>query len=276
MKYENLYKKFIENQLKNLSLQAKLNIYNELDLSGDDCYYYDDFDELIETYFSNDPAGAARAVYFGKVYLTDDYFTLDAYGNIESFTDYSLNKELYIILSDRIDEILKLDSYTIEQEFEIDELNDFIEQIEEISSKQEEYTSLRDEKQKMYNEFFNNYGFSAFNESQFKDGLNKLNCKESDLIQFFNGCFILKSKKEELHNLSNSLDISSELKNDPELMQSAIYYELNNYEYIVGFDPEYTRQEVLDVLGLNYSIPGVKQAMIKACNLIDKEANYIY
>lgn len=59
-------------------------------------------------------------------------------------------------------------------------------------------------------------------------------------------------------------------------MQSAIYYELNNYEYIVGFDPEYTRQEVLDVLNLNYSIPGVKQAMIKACNLITKEADYIY
>lgn len=59
-------------------------------------------------------------------------------------------------------------------------------------------------------------------------------------------------------------------------MQSAIYYELNNYEYIVGFDPEYTRQEVLDVLNLNYSIPGVKQAMIKACNLIEKEADYIY
>lgn len=64
MKYENLYKKFIENQLEDLSLQAKLNIYNELDLSGDDCYYYDDFDELIETYFYNDPAGAARGIFW--------------------------------------------------------------------------------------------------------------------------------------------------------------------------------------------------------------------
>lgn len=276
MKYENLYKKFIENQLEDLSLQAKLNIYNELDLSGDDCYYYDDFDELIETYFYNDPAGAARAVYFGKVFLTDDYYTLNVYGNVQSYTSYDLNKELELILHDRIDEILNLDSYTIEQEFEIDELNDFIEQIEEISSKQDEYINLSNQKQKMYNEFFNNYGFSAFNQKQFESGLSKLNCKESDLLQIFNGCFILKDKKEEYHNLSNSLDISSELVNDPKLMQSAIYYELNNYEYIVGFDPEYTRQEVLDVLNLNYSIPGVKQAMIKACNLITKEADYIY
>lgn len=276
MKYENLYKKFIENQLEDLSLQAKLNIYNELDLSGDDCYYYDDFDELIDTYFYNDPSGAARAVYFGKIYLTDDYYTLNVYGNVQSYTSYDLNKELELILHDRINEILNLDSYIIEQEFEIDELNDFIEQIEEISSKQDEYINLSNEKQKMFNEFFNNYGFSAFNQKQFESGLSKLNCKESDLLQIFNGCFILKDKKEEYHNLSNSLDISSELVNDPELMQSAIYYELNNYEYIVGFDPEYTRQEVLDVLNLNYSIPGVKQAMIKACNLITKEADYIY
>lgn len=276
MKYENLYKKFIENQLEDLSLQAKLNIYNELDLSGDDCYYYDDFDELIETYFYNDPAGAARAVYFGKVFLTDDYYTLNVYGNVQSYTSYDLNKELELILHDRIDEILNLDSYTIEQEFDFDELNNFIEEIEEVSSKQDEYINLSNEKQKMYNEFFNNYGFSAFNQKQFESGLSKLNCKESDLLQIFNGCFILKDKKEEYHNLSNSLDISSELVNDPELMQSAIYYELNNYEYIVGFDPEYTRQEVLDVLNLNYSIPGVKQAMIKACNLITKEADYIY
>jgi hypothetical protein len=276
MKYEKLYKKFIENQLKDLSLQSKLNIYNELDLSGDDCYYYDDFDELIETYFYNDPAGAARAVYFGKVFLNDDYFTLDVYGNVKSYTDYTLSKELEMILNDRIDDILNLDNYIIEQEFEIDEINDFIEQIEEISSKQDEYKNLSNEKQKMYNEFFNKYGFCAFNQEQFQDGLNKLNCKESDLLQIFNGCFILKDKKEEYHNLCNNLDVSSDLLNDPELMQSAIYYELNNYEYIVGFDPEYTRQEVLGVLNLNYSIPGVKDAMIKACNLIDKEADYIY
>lgn len=217
-----------------------------------------------------------RAVYFGKVFLTDDYYTLNVYGNVQSYTSYDLNKELELILHDRIDEILNLDSYTIEQEFEIDELNNFIEEIEEVSSKQDEYINLSNQKQKMYNEFFNNYGFSAFNQKQFESGLSKLNCKESDLLQIFNGCFILKDKKEEYHNLSNSLDISSELVNDPELMQSAIYYELNNYEYIVGFDPEYTRQEVLDVLNLNYSIPGVKQAMIKACNLITKEADYIY
>jgi hypothetical protein len=276
MKYENLYKKFIENQLKDLSLQSKLNIYNELDLSGDDCYYYEDFDELIETYFYNDPAGAARAVYFGKVFLNDDYFTLDVYGNIKSYTDYTLSEELGMILKDRINDILKLDNYIIEQEFEVDELNDFVEQIEEVSSKQDEYINLSNEKQKMFNEFFNKYGFSAFNQAQFENGLSKLNCKESDLLQIFNGCFILKDKKEEYHNLCNNLDVSSDLLNDPELMQSAIYYELNNYEYIVGFDPEYTRQEVLGVLGLKLSDPGVKSALIKACNLIDKEADYIY
>jgi hypothetical protein len=276
MKYENLYKKFIENQLEILTLQSKLNIYNELELSGDDCYYYDDFDELVETYFYNDPAGAARSVYFGKVFLNDDYFTLDVYGNIKSYTDYTLSEELGMILKDRIDDILKLDNYIIEQEFEVDEINDFIEQIEEVSSKQDEYINLSNEKQKMYNEFFNNYGFCAFNQKQFEDGLNKLNCKESDLLQIFNGCFILKDKKEEYINLSNNLDVSSDLLNDPELMQSAIYYELNNYEYIVGFDPEHTRQEVLSVLGLKLSDPGVKNALIKACNLIAKEADYIY
>lgn len=276
MKYENLYKKFIKDQLEDLSLQAKLNIYNELDLSGDDCYYYEDFDELIETYFYNNPADAARTVYFENLNLTDDYFTLDVYGNVKSFNKYALDNELYLILSDRIDDIINIDNYIIEQEFEVDKLNDFIEEIEEISSKQDEYINLSNQKQKMYNDFFEKYGFSAFNQDQLNDGLNKLNCKESDLLQIFNGCFILKDKKEEYHNLSNNLDISSELINDPELMQSAIYYELNNYEYNVGFDPEYTRQEVLGVLNLNYAIPGVKAAMIKACNLIDKEADYIY
>lgn len=109
MDLEEKRKRAILEQLENLEIWEKLNIYNNLDTYG--CYYYDDFDEFIRTCFPSDPVKAAKAVYYGDVNLSSDYFTLDAYENVKSYTESELNSELDIILSDNIDEILKLDDY---------------------------------------------------------------------------------------------------------------------------------------------------------------------
>lgn len=109
MDLEEKRKKAILEQIESLELWEKLDIYNNLD--SYDCYYYDDFDELIETCFPSDPVEAAKAVYYGDVNIASDYFTLDAYENVKSYSVSELNSELDMILSDSIDEILKLDDY---------------------------------------------------------------------------------------------------------------------------------------------------------------------
>lgn len=271
MNFTTLKENAIKEQLPGLDLETKLDIYNELDLS--DCgYYYSDLDELINLYFS-DPADAVRAAYFGEFSLNDDYFTLDVYGNIIGYTDYSLNKELDIVLQDSLEEIYSLDDYILTY-FDLDEINEIEEETEEISARASDYWKLKEKRQQLLDEFFNNYGFCAFSKEQFLDGLNKLNCKESDLLTIFNGCFILKDKIKEYNNIYKDLDISEILKNDPDLMQSAIYEELNNHEYIVLFDNESTIKTVFEILGLSPDDKTAAAAMKKATSLIERQRNY--
>ena len=157
MNFTELKENAIKEQLPGLDLETKLDIYNELDLS--DCeYYYSDLDELINLYFA-DPADAVRAAYYGNFTMTGDYFTLDAYGNIKGYTDYSLNKELDIVLQDSLEEIYSLDDYILTY-FDLDEINQLQEETEEISARAADYWKIRNEKQELYNDFSKNTFFT--------------------------------------------------------------------------------------------------------------------
>lgn len=272
MNFTELKENAIKDQLPGLDVETKLNIYNELDLSGDDEFFYNDFDELINDYFT-EPADAARAVYFGEVDLTADYFTLNVYGNVKSYTEYELNNELDMILSDRLEEVFNMDD-SILTYFDLDEINEIEEETEEISARASDYWNLRNEKQQLYNDFSNKYIFYAYNQEQFKDGLNKLNCKESDLVSIYPGTFLLKEKRNDFNELFKSLDISEILKNDPDLMESAIYEELCNHEYIILFDPQTTIETVYNELGLSPDDKTAAAAMKKATSLIERQRYY--
>lgn len=271
MNFTELKENAIKEQLPGLDLETKLNIYNELDLT--DCeYYYSDLDELINLYFS-DPADAVRAAYYGNFTMTDDYFALDVYGNIQGYTDYSLNKELDIVLQDSLEKIYSLDDYILTY-FDLDEINEIEEENVEISARASDYWKLKNEKQELYNDFSSKYMFYAFNQEQFNDGLNKLNCKESDLVRVYPGTYLLKEKRNDFNKLYKSLDISDILKNDIELMESAIYEELNNHEYIILFDPQTTIETVYNDLGLSPEDKTAAAAMKKATSLIERQAYY--
>lgn len=272
MNFTTLKENAIKEQLSGLDVESKLNIYNELDLD-DYCYFYDDLDELIETYFFEKPADAVRAAYYGNFYMTDEYFTLDVYGNIKGFTNYALNEELNLILGDHLKDIYSMDDYILTY-FDLDELNQIEEETEEISARASDYWNLRKEKQQQYNDFSNKYIFYAYNQEQFNDGLNKLNCKESDLVRVYPGTFLLKEKRNDFNELLKNLDVSEILKNDIDLMESAIYEELNNHEYIILFDPQTTIETVYNELGLSPDDKTAAAAMKKATNLIERQAYY--
>jgi len=272
MNFTEMKQEAIKNQLPGLDLETKLNIYNELDLSDSE-YYYNDLDELIETFFDNAPADAVRAAYYGNFTMTDDYFTLDVYGNIKGYNKYTLNDELTDILQDHLEDIYNLDDYILVY-FDLDEINEIEEETEEISARAADYWQLKNEKQQLYNDFSNKYIFYAYNQEQFKDGLNKLNCKESDLVSVYPGTFLLKEKRNDFNELFKSLDISDILKNDTNLMESAIYEELNNHEYIILFDPQTTIETVYNELGLSPDDKTAAAAMKKATNLIERQRFY--
>lgn len=272
MNFIELKENAIKEQLPGLDVETKLNIYNELDLD-DYCYFYDDLDELIETYFFEKPADAVRAAYYGNFYMTDEYFSLDVYGNIKGFSNSSLNEELNLILGDHLDDIYSMDDYILTY-FDLDEINEIEEETEEISARASDYWNLRNEKQQLFNDFSNKYMFYAYNQEQFQDGLNKLNCKESDLVSVYPGTFLLKDKRNDFNELYKSLDISEILKNDTDLMESAIYEELCNHEYIILFDPQTTIETVYNELGLSPDDKTAAAAMKKATSLIEKQRFY--
>ncbi len=271
MNFITLKENAIKEQLPGLDLESKLYIYNELDLVDYE-QYYDDFDELMNLYFDN-PADAARAAYFGDFSLTDDYYTLDVYGNVKSYNDYTLNNQLTMVLEDHLEEIYSLNDHILVY-FDLDELNQIEDETEEISARAADYWKLRKEKQELYNDFSSKYIFYAYNQEQFNDGLNKLNCKESDLVSIYPGTFLLKEKRNDFNELFKCLDISEILKNDIDLMESAIYEELNNHEYIILFDPQTTIETVYNELGLSPEDETAAAAMKKATSLIERQSYY--
>ena len=57
-------------------------------------------------------------------------------------------------------------------------------------------------------------------------------------------------------------------------MESAIYEELNNHEYIILFDPQTTIETVYNELGLSPEDKTAAAAMKKATSLIERQAYY--
>ena len=90
MTFETFEEKFNE-----LSFSERLAIYNDYCLnyrSGDDMIY--DFDEEFFDMAFSSPIEAARATFFGNIQSwNDEYIRFNAYGNLESLSEYDAKGE---------------------------------------------------------------------------------------------------------------------------------------------------------------------------------------
>ena len=59
--------------------------------------------EFFNCYFSENPMEAVRAAQYGDYNYSDEYVRFDAYGNLESFTEYEMQKTL----GDNVDDIIE-------------------------------------------------------------------------------------------------------------------------------------------------------------------------
>lgn len=97
MKYETFVEKFNE-----LSISEKIGIFNyyclEYGDANDQLYIFDE--DFFETSFSN-PMEAARATFFGNIESwSDEFIRFNAYGNLESLSEYSVESEIEDYLED--------------------------------------------------------------------------------------------------------------------------------------------------------------------------------
>jgi hypothetical protein len=118
MKYEVFDEKFHE-----LTASERIAIFNEY------CYEHGDADnaihsfdeEFFETYFS-DPMEAARATFFGEIQSwSDEYIRFNAYGNLESLSEYDALKEIEDYLEEIFEHPDTWDDYIEDEEDEDEE-----------------------------------------------------------------------------------------------------------------------------------------------------------
>lgn len=100
MKYEVFEEKF-----KELSIGERLSIFNTYCIEhgdpGNEIHSFDE--EFFNTYFS-DPMEAARATFFGKIESwMDEYIKFNAYGNLESMSEYDVLGEIDYYLEEIFD-----------------------------------------------------------------------------------------------------------------------------------------------------------------------------
>ena len=101
----------IRNYVDNMDaegLRALVNDINAWDGSLDNLQYYttDEFDELMTGYT---PMEIAQLVSYGDFNPCDDYYGFDGYGNLKSYSDYELDKEIDMYKDDIVDCLMSFD-----------------------------------------------------------------------------------------------------------------------------------------------------------------------
>ena len=100
MKKEELRSYLLEN------VNVLIDIVNEINSWSGELDYLDfqeNDEEFFNCYFSENPMEAVRAAQYGDYNYSDEYVRFDAYGNLESFTEYEMQKTL----GDNVDNIIE-------------------------------------------------------------------------------------------------------------------------------------------------------------------------
>ena len=100
---EKKYESIIEYLKNNVdTIKELVSECNSWDGSLEDYYYYENDEDFFQTFFYNKVDEAVRAVCYGSYEYMDDYVRFNAYGNLDSCSEYQLEKEL----QDGVEEIL--------------------------------------------------------------------------------------------------------------------------------------------------------------------------
>lgn len=76
-------------------LVYKWNEYCQANGYYDDEYYYND-DDFFNEYFNGcEPMKIIQATYFGDYHYTDNWVQFNGYGNLDSFDDWQVKKEIF-------------------------------------------------------------------------------------------------------------------------------------------------------------------------------------
>lgn len=100
------------------------------DGSFEELNVYENDDFFFDSFFSDNPAEAVRAAYFGNYSFNDDYVRFDGYGNLESLSEYDyeikLDNERDNIVDRYIQMVLDgdIDNEWVELDTEIAELEE--------------------------------------------------------------------------------------------------------------------------------------------------------
>lgn len=112
----------------------------------------------------------------------------------------------------------------------------------------ETYQALKARQAKEFNEFEGI--FFAFNNDQFKEGMEKIGLTVDDTKKIFSighGGYMLKTQNEAFGSMmQRHEDEKKNRKQDEKFLLEALTYELRNHEYCITYDPS----DALDVLGL--------------------------
>ena len=84
-----------------------------------DLDYWENEEDFFETFFTAKNDEAVRAAYYGDYTYTDQYVIINAYGNLDTLSDF----ELQNLLEENIDEIVE-ELLDIWQEEEISDVHD--------------------------------------------------------------------------------------------------------------------------------------------------------
>jgi len=117
------------------------------------------------------------------------------------------------------------------------------------SDKMENYTELKARHAKELNDFEGI--FFAFNNEQFKEGMEKIGLTIEDKKQIFSlgaGGYIRKDKSTEFHAMfKRQAEEKKTRKQEEKFLFESLVYELCNHEYCITLDPS----DALDALGYN-------------------------
>jgi len=131
------------------------------------------------------------------------------------------------------------------------------------------YTELKNKQQEEINNF---PMFFAFNDKQFKEGMQKLGLDPSETNKIYSagrtGGYYRKTDSEALFSMFDRHNVEMKLarETDDQFIYDMFDYELSNHEYVVtGYVGD-----ALDALGLTIeevnNNPKLKNAMYKACD----------
>lgn len=132
-----------------------------------------------------------------------------------------------------------------------------------------EYTEQRDRHQKKINDFLSKYAFFAFDLEQFHEGLDRLQIRKDDAVQFCPGGYMIRDRLPEYIKLAEGLKKERDLAaKEPEFAFDMFRYELANHEYSYTGSAE----DAIDALGYTFDEiredPVLNEALNKAINVL--------